>query len=392
MELDFLILVLDTVYMIEAQAVPQPAKEDKDWQKTQYANLIRYVPSGTYYARIRIRGKLLRKSLKTDLISVAKLRLTDLEKSERQAVECKDAVANGKMTFGQAMVVFKERVKGDASLKPGTKDYYDERMTALVKSWPGLGETELRRVTKADCLTWAARFGATASPTAFNHTISIVRGVFEIGVESGARYDNPARFIKRVSERSKKLELPESDKFLAFVGEIENSGSGFSKPCAEFVRFLAFGGFRKLEASFITWADCDFAKGKIIVRGDPKTGTKNGEFREVPMIPDMRRMLEAMREQRAKELPEQRVVRVRECQKAMDRAAKVVGMKRITHHDLRHLFATRCIESGVDIPTVSRWLGHKDGGALAMKVYGHLRDQHSVNMAQKVTFQQVAAN
>ena len=58
----------------------------------------------------------------------------------------------------------------------------------------------------------------------------------------------------------------------------------------------------------------------------------------------------------------------------------------LTHHDLRHLFATRCIESGVDIPTVSRWLGHKDGGALAMKVYGHLRDQHSVAMAQKVTF------
>jgi integrase len=70
----------------------------------------------------------------------------------------------------------------------------------------------------------------------------------------------------------------------------------------------------------------------------------------------------------------------------MDRAAKVAGMPRITHHDLRHLFATRCIESGVDIPTVSRWLGHKDGGALAMKVYGHLRDQHSVEMAQKVTF------
>jgi integrase len=79
-------------------------------------------------------------------------------------------------------------------------------------------------------------------------------------------------------------------------------------------------------------------------------------------------------------------MRVRECQKAMDRAAKEIKMPRITHHDLRHLFATRCIESGVDIPTVSRWLRHKDGGALAMKVYGHLRDQHSVAMAQKVTF------
>jgi site-specific recombinase XerC len=64
---------------------------------------------------------------------------------------------------------------------------------------------------------------------------------------------------------------------------------------------------------------------------------------------------------------------------------------RITHRDLRHLFATRCIESGVDIPTVSRWLGHKDGGALAMRVYGHLRDQHSAEMAQKVTFTEPAA-
>ena len=59
---------------------------------------------------------------------------------------------------------------------------------------------------------------------------------------------------------------------------------------------------------------------------------------------------------------------------------------RITHHDLRHLFATRCIEAGVDIPTVSRWLGHQDGGALCMKTYGHLRDEHSQQEAQKVSF------
>ncbi len=65
-----------------------------------------------------------------------------------------------------------------------------------------------------------------------------------------------------------------------------------------------------------------------------------------------------------------KVFLVHECQKSMDRAAKKVGMARITHHDLRHFFATICIESGADIPTVSRWLGHKDGGALAMRTYG----------------------
>jgi integrase len=63
-----------------------------------------------------------------------------------------------------------------------------------------------------------------------------------------------------------------------------------------------------------------------------------------------------------------------------------IGIERITHHDLRHLFATRCIESGMDIPTVARWLGHVDGGALAMKVYGRLRRAHSQQAAQLVTF------
>ncbi len=108
--------------------------------------------------------------------------------------------------------------------------------------------------------------------------------------------------------------------------------------------------------------------------------------RRIPMIPDMRRLLERLRAERPDEKLDSPVMRVRECQGAINRACKALGISRFTHHDLRHLFATRCIESGVGIPTVSRWLGHKDGGALAMKVYGHLRDAHSSAMAQKVTF------
>jgi len=43
------------------------------WQKTPVANLLRHHQSGNYYARIRVRGKLIWKSLETDRISVAKL-------------------------------------------------------------------------------------------------------------------------------------------------------------------------------------------------------------------------------------------------------------------------------------------------------------------------------
>lgn len=98
-------------------------------------------------------------------------------------------------------------------------------------------------------------------------------------------------------------------------------------------------------------------KKKLHVRGDPETGTKNSEERVVPMIPELESMLMKMRQERADESQDTAVMKVHECQKSMDRAAKIVGMERITHHDLRHLFATICIESGVDIPTVSRWLG-----------------------------------
>ena len=88
-----------------------------DWQKTQFANLVRYVPSGVYFARFKVRGKLIRKSLKTDSLSVAKLRLDDLEKLERTSAESHANATRGKMTFGDALEIYRNRVAGDVSLK-----------------------------------------------------------------------------------------------------------------------------------------------------------------------------------------------------------------------------------------------------------------------------------
>jgi len=108
-------------------------------------------------------------------------------------------------------------------------------------------------------------------------------------------------------------------------------------------------------------------------------------LRFVPIIPAMRELLERLHHEQTPK-PTDRVCVLGECEKSLTNACKKNEVARITHHDLRHLFATRCIEAGVDIPTVSRWLGHVDGGALAMKVYGHLRRSHSQQAAQLVTF------
>jgi site-specific recombinase XerD len=84
--------------------------------------------------------------------------------------------------------------------------------------------------------------------------------------------------------------------------------------------------------------------------------------------------------------PEKTVLKVTNARGAFDHACCEIGMKTISHKTLRHLFVTTAIESGIDVLTVSHWLGHKDGGALAMKVYGHLRNEHSKLAAQKVNF------
>jgi integrase len=369
--------------------------DDSVWQKTSYANLIRYVPSGTYFARLRVKGKLIRRSLKTKTLSVAKLRLADLEKAERKRANSLTAVLRGKMTFGDALATYKQKLQNDANMKPATKEYYTYRIKGLLKSWPALESTDVSKISRSECESWSATNAQKHSSSSHNQTVGVLRNVFQVAIEAGARYDNPALAAKRVKQHTKKqIKLPESDQFEKLVEEIRNSGSGYAKHSANLVQFLAYGGFRKSEAQHVIWADCDFVREKITVRGSPETGLKArqvGESRIVPMIPEMRRLLEKIKIERPNARLNNCVMGVTECKKSITSACKKLGIARFTHHDLRHLFATRCIEAGVDIPTVSRWLGHKDGGALAMKTYGHLRDQHSTTMAQKVVFSETPA-
>lgn len=370
----------------------QPDDQKSPWQKTPFANLIRYGPSGKYFARIRVGGKLIRQSLKTKALSVAKLKLADLEKQERAKLEGQTRLTEGVAFFRDLAKEYLERLDGMPNLKPRTKEYYKERLAAMRKNWSGLDDMDARKLTESDCRQWASRYAKQASPTNYNNTLIVLRAILAIAVEQGIRYSNPAEKLKRVRVNRKELTLPSQKQFQELIQEIRRVPFGPGLASADLVEFLAYTGLRvKSEAAHVTWVDCDFDRGEIIVRGNPKTGTKSSEPRRVPMIPDCKRLLERLRSKRPDEKPDVLVMRVRECQGAINRACKALGIARFTHHDLRHLFATSCIESGVDIPTVSRWLGHKDGGALAMKVYGHLRDQHSTDMAQKVRFLESAS-
>lgn len=99
------------------------------------------------------------------------------------------------------------------------------------------------------------------------------------------------------------------------------------------------------------------------------------------MNPALRAVLDRIKSRRVG--PKTKLVIAAEPRTAMRRACTRLGLPMLRNHDLRHYFASVCIASGVDIPTVSRWLGHADGGALAMKTYGHLQKDHSQAAAKK---------
>jgi len=363
----------------------KPRKSTKTWQKTRKPNLLRH-KSGRYYARAFAGGKEVWKSLKTSHYSVAESKLAKFLEEHRERVSNGNGEVSAKMTFGEALKIHQQNQADDVTIKPTTRHYWNQIFVALQKSWQGLANREIRRITKTDCKEWARAFRKAASPTRYNNTVSGLRHVFDVAKEAGIIYSNPAEKLERLPVRPKQLTLPGGDQFLQIVDAVEHAGAWCSRDCADLVRGLAFTGCRKGEAGQITWRDVDFDAGEIVVRGDAETGTKNWTVRRVPLIPDARTLFERMRSERGGESLDGKVFGVGECQKALDRACNKVGADRITHHDLRHLFATRCIESGVDIPTVSRWLGHKDGGALAMKTYGHLRREHSIAQAQRVSF------
>ena len=370
------------------------------WQTTNVNNLMRHKISGRYYARVHGGGKQIWKALKTSHLSVAKARLADFLKEHRERQTNLAVDTSAKMTFGDALKIHMKNIEGKAQNKSGTAHYWKQIFKALQKSWPVLAEKEVRRITSTDCDEWSKGFGKTASPSRFNNTLAGLRHVLDVAIKNGVIYSNPAAKLKRMKLRAKHLTLPSRDEFLRLVESVATAGAWCSRDCADFIQGLAFTGCRKTEAAGtakkvagaivrtggIEWRDLNFSVDEIVVRGDPLTGTKNWTVRRIPMIPAAKALFERMRAGRKDEPQTEKVFRVRECQKAIDHACKKLGITRITHHDFRHLFATICIESGVDIPTVSRWLGHKDGGALAMKTYGHLRREYSTAQAQKVSF------
>jgi len=196
--------------------------------------------AGRYFARAKVGGKLIRQSLKTSTYSVAVLRLNDLLKENRGRVETNEAAKSGPLTVPQAADTLLQQVDdADPLVKPATRVYRRRCLDALVRSWPDLADTDVRRITPRQSQDWGAGFAHRYSPTMYNNTVGTLRMVMDVAVKAGVRFGNPANEVRKVKVPLKHFRLPSLDQFARFVRTIAERGGRFSRDCANLVEFLA---------------------------------------------------------------------------------------------------------------------------------------------------------
>ena len=153
------------------------------------------------------------------------------------------------------------------------------------------------------------------------------------------------------------------------------------------LHFLALTGARRAEALKVRWRDVDFGRRQVTIgaAGD----SKGGRYRAVDFAPELEALLVEMRENRqpdssylfpgparaARDIPAAAL------EGPFDIVRRAAGLPRVGFHDFRHFFASQAVMAGIDYMTVAGWLGHRDGGVLVGKVYGHLSDSHRRRMA-----------
>jgi integrase len=411
------------LYYSEMEPIIRPVMPQKTPVWEYLANgLVRHVPTGNYYSRYQVNGKRTMKALKTNDARIAKLRHLDVLAKNERTRQSGTRIEAGRGTMGDIIREASESYEQNAERSEKSKVCFKSSIHRLERHWPicfgkTLGAARPAKITAAQVEKFANYLSRDAQ-WRWHNTRKARRGygpaTANVTLETLARlmaFAKARNYITEIPfqlegdlgrgsllkpEPKKKINFPTQQKIqevftlIRTIGNVPDDQPELiaylqrrANESGDLAEFMAYSGARIQEAAPWNWED--ERANSIFVRG---TKTESSENREVPKIPALADLLLRMKARRTAEGRELKgpAFTITQCREALTTACKRAGVERWTHHSMRHLFATICIESGVDIPTVSRWLGHSDGGALAMITYGHLRKEHSETQAAKVSF------
>ena len=197
-----------------------------------------------------------------------------------------------------------------------------------------------------------------------NRQLTIAKRAFNIAIrEWGWNVDNP--FSKVPAER----ETTRRDRWLTYEEE-EALLNASPQWLRDFITFAIWTGLREGNIINLKREDVDLKRRLVYIRK-----TKNGSPLLLPLhdkayeVLEKRLRIAYLEHDYVFTSPTGKKIMANNLRRAFRKAVRRAGLKDLRIHDLRHTFGTRLAQSGVDLYTIAKLLGHKD--VRATQRYAH---------------------
>lgn len=200
------------------------------------------------------------------------------------------------------------------------------------------------------------RYAAGVKPATINRELTCLRKAFSLAKREWEWCrDNPVSRVsieKGVNKRDRWLTEEEETRLLTVCPSW----------LQELVVFALHTGMRLGEILALTWKGVDPFRSTVTV-----FRSKNGERRTIPLNQTVMALLKEKAKVRhlstALVFPSRTgtLIDANHLRRAFRAAMVKAGLQDFHFHDLRHTFATRLVQSGIDLYKVQRLLGHKTG-------------------------------
>jgi integrase len=225
----------------------------------------------------------------------------------------------------------------------------DEQMLGHLNKFFG-SERQLSEITSADIEGYKMRRRASVSGATVNREMALLKRMFNLAIEwdlyLGLNPFRKVKFFREFNTGLRVLSLEEEEKLLCNAAPY----------LQDLIRFALNTGLRVGEIFSLCWSNVDLEKNILNVFA-PKTQ----KIRGIPINAEARKVLEYWVLGKRNEFvfynPETGKPFV-DLKNGFIRACRKAGITGVTWHTLRHTFASRLVDRGVDIVTVKELLGH----------------------------------
>lgn len=233
--------------------------------------------------------------------------------------------------------------------------------------------------------------GKGLSANSVNAVISVIQGSLRTAHLLGLSKEYTADKLKRPKLKEKPVECFT----LSEQKQIEQSVLNGKKDKMYGILLCLYSGLRIGELIALQWSDIDFVKGILTVSKSCHDG-QDGLIIDEPktansrrLIPLPKQLLPILKDIKKKSNSPFVVsangssVSVRSYQRSFELLLKRLNIPHKGFHSLRHTFATRALECGMDVKTLSEILGHKNP-TVTLNRYAHSLMEHKADMMNRL--------